>query len=51
VSHENPIGLVVASFREQERAGEVLEELKRLEKSKSIGTVDVAILKGQKTVA
>jgi uncharacterized membrane protein len=41
---ENPVELVVASFREEERAGEVLEELKWLEKSKSIGIVDVAVL-------
>jgi uncharacterized membrane protein len=41
---ENPVELVVASFREEERAGEGLDELKQLEKSESIGIVDVAVI-------
>jgi uncharacterized membrane protein len=41
---ESAVELVVASFHEEERAGEVLDELRQLEKSRSIGIVDVAVL-------
>ena len=41
---ENPVELVVASFHDEERASEVLDELTQLEKSNSIGIVDVAVI-------
>jgi uncharacterized membrane protein len=41
---ENSVELVVASFHEEKRAGEVLDDLRQLEKSESIGIVDAAVL-------
>ena len=41
---EDPVELVVASFHDEERASEVLDELTQLEKSNSIGIVDVAVI-------
>ena len=45
---ENAAELVVASFHEEERASEVLHELEQLEKKKSIGIIDAAVIKKAK---
>lgn len=41
---ENPVELVVAAFPEEERAGEVLEDLKELERMKFIGMWNAAVI-------
>jgi uncharacterized membrane protein len=41
---ENPVELIVAAFDEEERAAEVLDELKELEKMKFIGMWNAAVL-------
>jgi uncharacterized membrane protein len=41
---ENPVEFVVAAFPDEERAGEVLEELKELEKMKFIGMWNAAAI-------
>jgi uncharacterized membrane protein len=41
---ENPVELVVAAFPDEERAGEVLEELKELERMKFIGMWNAAVI-------
>jgi uncharacterized membrane protein len=40
----NPVELVVAAFREEERAGEVLGEIQELEKLKFIGVWNAAVI-------
>lgn len=41
---DNPVELIVAGFDEEEQAGEVLEELKDLEKMKFIGVWNAAVI-------
>jgi uncharacterized membrane protein len=41
---ENPVELLVAAFNEEERAAEVLDEIKELEKMKFIGVWNAAVL-------
>ena len=41
---ENPVELVVAAFPDEEQAGEVLDELKELEKMKFIGMWNAAVI-------
>lgn len=41
---ENPVELIVAAFGEEERAAEVLDEIKQLEKMKFIGIWNAAVL-------
>jgi uncharacterized membrane protein len=41
---ENPVELIVAAFNQEERAGEVLDEIQELEKMRFIGVWNAAVL-------